>query len=439
MMTAHIDKKSDPGRASVSLEIASADPRGASLGISHEICKRSPKNTSKKQIGGGACDGSNTSEKPRVGLVRVIRAPRGVIVENLEKSDLAVYRRFLRWQRLHGVQAMLPDERVSKCYRVRVLPNVKVMKVPKMSKSFYGGLCICGGVWACPVCAAKITERRRAELEGANEIGLSKFMVTWTLQHKRGDLLADLLDDLAAGLRDVKNSRQYKNLIGDLQIVGTVTGLETTVSNVNGWHPHKHGLSFSKLPQSQINAHDIRAELSRVFISAMLKRGRYVHEMIGVNVQASAEIKTEYLAKFGEDDQRGKWTLAAELTKSPVKTGRDADHFHPFELVDMYLSGNRYAGRMFKEYAVTMKGRKQLVYSRGLRDVLGLDVELSDQEIAEREDQSAVMFAQLEPHHWSVIMQKEKRGQLLEVANTGNYNAFVSYMRALGCDDFGKG
>ena len=438
-MTAHEDKNIYAGHTSAQTKTTAQDLKNGSLGSSHEICKRSAKNTSKKQLVAGADIMPNTSEKTRAGLVRVIRAPRGVIVENLEKTDMAVYRRFLRWQRLRGVQTMLPDQRVAKCYRVRVLPNVKVMKVPTMAKSFYGGLCVCGGVWACPVCAAKITERRRAELEGANDNGLSKFMVTWTLQHKRGDLLSDLLDDLAAGLRDVKNSRQYKNLIGDLQIVGTVTGLESTVSNVNGWHPHKHGLSFSKLPQSQIHAAEIRAELSRVFVSAMHKRRRYVHEMIGVNVQASAEIKKEYLAKFGEDDQRGKWTLAAELTKSPVKTGKDADHFHPLELVDMYQSGNIYAGRMFKEYAVTMKGRKQLFYSRGLRDVLGLDVELSDQEIAEREDQSAVMFAQLEPHHWTVIMQKEKRGQLLEVASTGNYNAFVTYMRALGCDDFGKG
>jgi hypothetical protein len=330
------------------------------------------------------------------------------------------------------------DQRVAKCYKVRVLPNVKVLKVPSMPKSFYGGLCVCGGVWACPVCAAKITERRRAELEGVNDKGLSKFMVTWTFQHKRGDRLADLVNDLAAGLRDMKNQRGYKNMIDDLQIVGTVTGQEMTVSNLNGWHVHKHGLSFSTLPQSEIDVEYIHDLYSRLFVLAMSKRGRYVHSEIGVNVRADENIKRDYVAKFGEDDQRKTWTLSAEITKSPVKTGRDADHFHPFELVDMYLSGNIYAGRMFREYAIVMKGRKQLVYSKGLRDRLGLDQELSDQEIAEREDQSAVMFAQLRSEHWQVIMQKEKRGQLLEVASTGNYNAFVVYLRALGCDDFGK-
>jgi hypothetical protein len=317
---------------------------------------------------------------------------------------------------------------------------VKVNYVAKVKRAHYGGLVICGGVWVCPVCSAKITERRRAELEGANDDGLSKFMVTYTIQHNKHDKLKTLIADLRAGIKDMKNSRQYKKLLKDLQIVGTVTALEITISNENGWHPHLHALVFSSLPQSKIKREQIRRELSSLFVASMSKRGRYVNDMIGVNVQSGKDIKREYIAKYGDTEaKQNTWSLSAELTKSPVKSGRDADHFHPFELVDMYQAGNMEAGKRWLEYARAMKHKKQLVYTRGLRDRLGLDVELSDQEIAEREDQSAVLFAELSADDWKHIISHEKRGQLLEVASIGNYNQFVTWMRAIGRHDFGAG
>lgn len=408
---------------------------GGSLGKPREICSRGmEKEPGMARTG----DRAENASKPVVGLLRVKCAPSGVDLEKLDKSDLALYRRALRWQRLRAVQYLMSEpefhERVAKCYRVRHKANVEVNYSQAVKRAHYAGLIVCASVWACPVCAAKITERRRAELEKANTDGLSKFMVTYTLKHSREDKLAKLTRDLCEGLRDMKHSRGYINLIHDLQIVGTVTGAEATVSNLNGWHPHKHGLCFSGLGQSQIKADELQAQLSQLFIAAMEKRGRYVSAVYGVHVQTENVINT-YLAKIGDEKQT--WSLAAEIAKSPVKTGRDEDHFHPFELLDMYSAKNIFAGRMFIEYAVAMKSKKQLFYSKGLRDILGLDVELSDQEIAEQQEQDAVLLALVKPEHWKIILKHEKRGQLLEVASTGNYSLFVAYMRALGCVDFG--
>jgi hypothetical protein len=386
----------------------------------------------------GAGERSEAVSKSRVGLLRVKLAPSGVEPGKLNKSDLALYRRSLRWQRLKAVQHLMakPEfhERVAKCYRVRYKPHVEVNYSKSVKRAHYSGLVVCASVWACPVCSAKITERRKLELERANTNGLSKFMVTYTLQHSRQDKLSKLTRDLAEGLRDMKHSRGYINLINDLQIVGTVTGAEVTVSNMNGWHPHKHALSFSSLGQSQIKADELRAELSKLFIAAMEKRGRYVSAVYGVDVKTENVINA-YIAKIGDEKQT--WSLSAEIAKSPVKTGRDADHFHPFELLDMYLAKNIFAGRMFIEYAISMKSQKQLFYSRGLRDILGLGDELSDVEIAEQQEQDAVLLALIKPEHWKIILKHEKRGQLLEVVSTGNYSLFAAYMHALGCSDFG--
>lgn len=385
-------------------------------------------------------EGSQEGKKSRVGLLRVKWTPSGANPETFSEVEKLAYKRGHRWERLRNVQHMLSGEyRVTKCHRTRIKPSIEVWRSSKAKRAFYAGLMVCGSVWSCPVCAAKITERRKIEIEQAPRINeFTKFMVTYTMQHNAGDRLRDLYRDLSEGLRDMKNSRGYKNMIAELQIVGTITGTEVTVSNANGWHPHKHALMFSRAEASQINAMEIQQELSELFITAMQKRGRYVHAKIGVDVRTE-NVLSSYVAKMGEGEKESRWTLAAEIAKSPTKTGRDEDHFHPFELIDMYASGNIEAGKFFKEYLIAMKSKTQLRYSKGLRALLGLGVEISDQEIAEHVEADAGLFALLSANDWKIINQQRRdvRGQILEVASSGNYSLFVAYMRALGCDDFG--
>ena len=58
------------------------------------------------------------------------------------------------------------------------LGEIQIMKGIH-NKAFYQGLMSCGGIWTCPVCAAKISERRRQELkqaiEAAQALGLSRW------------------------------------------------------------------------------------------------------------------------------------------------------------------------------------------------------------------------------------------------------------------------
>ncbi len=71
------------------------------------------------------------------------------------------------------------------------------MKLSKEhKKAFYTGLAVCGSVWSCPVCTAKIQERRRLEIskgmDKAYESGLKCVMVTLTFPHMSFQKLDDL-------------------------------------------------------------------------------------------------------------------------------------------------------------------------------------------------------------------------------------------------------
>ena len=327
------------------------------------------------------------------------------------------------------------DQRVAKCYRARVKPFVEVLHSAKIHKAHYGGLMTCGSVWMCPICSAKITERRRLELESVNAVELSCFMVTLTLQHGRDDSLKTVQSHLSDAWRKMRGGRWYQKFQKEFLIMGSVTGTEVTYGLESGWHPHKHVLIWSRLPFQKLDTDAIRDLISGRFEYILAKMGRYVSPIHGVDVRKGNDLIREYVAKFGHEPKESGWSLAAEITKAPVKVGlRFGDHYTPFQLLDLYLAGSMQAGRLFREYALTMKGTKQLVWSRYTREMFGLDDELSDEEIAAMQEQDAVILALLKPEHWRVILKKEKRAALLEVANTGNVEYLRVFLASLGVE-----
>ena len=127
-------------------------------------------------------------------------------------------RRVMRYILQSAARELLPGERVAKCLRVmvpaRVIPDmgvtwhqtsggagrVQVLYSKKRARAFYGNLAQCASVWHDPVCASKITERRRVEMAKALEwSSFYQVMVTRTFQHTREDKLADLRKDFAEG------------------------------------------------------------------------------------------------------------------------------------------------------------------------------------------------------------------------------------------------
>ena len=360
-------------------------------------------------------------------------------------SDRRQIGRLLRWQRQSIARVLLPDAPVAKCYRVRVKPFVEVKYSKRVKRAHYGGLMTCASVWDCPICSAKITERRRVEIESADARGLSCFMVTLTLQHSRKEKLRVVRDHLAEAFRALKDGRPWASFAERWQIVASVAGTEITYGLVNGWHPHKHVLIWSRLPRSEIRPAEIREEISRRFEQILAKRGRYANPVHGVDVRIGDDLIAEYIAKFGHEPIGATWSLAAELTKGNAKISLRADqHYTPFQLLDLFAAGDARAGVLFQEYAAAMFGTNQLVWSPrrrwikdhwkpGARELLGLYAEpATDEEIAASIEQDAELFALLNADDWKIILKHNMRGHLLEVASLHSFAEFEIFLAALG-------
>lgn len=345
------------------------------------------------------------------------KAPLGNITKSysadINDSQKARSSRALRFSLKSVVNDILPKSPTAKCMRWRA-PNEQVevwrgVSAGVAGKAFYKGLFVCGRLWTCPVCAAKISERRRLELsealDNAKEQGLSVYLLTQTIRHGVGDSLAGGLQGISDAERLMWSSRSGAAVRSLLGVVGTIKTTEVTWGASNGWHPHKHTLLFLKSP---ISPSIIQSELSPLWVNACVKSGLPAPTLDrGFTVQ-DGSFADKYVSK---------WGLESEMTKGHSKVAKKGG-MTPFALLQNILeTGDSQSWELFKEYATALKGKRQLVWSKGLRSLLLHDVaEKSDSELASSEDLDvkAVFWASLSILEWRAIRYYKYESVLLD-------------------------
>jgi hypothetical protein len=170
-------------------------------------------------------------------------------------------------------------------------------------------------------------------------------------------------------------------------------------------------------------------ELRGRWLHAVAKVGRYASPKWGIDVRYTDAEIADYVAKFGRDP---KWTVAHELAKQASKGARE-DGLSMNELLDAYSAGDQEAGRLWQQYARCFKGKHQLVWSHGLRELLlpGTE-EQSDQEIAEATSEEAILLARLDLAAWAIVLANDARYELLEVASSGDVEEIRKFLAMLG-------
>jgi hypothetical protein len=348
-------------------------------------------------------------------------------------------RRLERWALQAAARDLLPDERVAVCMR-RVIPGKKTVDVlysDRVKRAHYKNLIICARVWICPIDAAKITERRRVELVQAidGNPDLRPVLITFTLRHSMNDKLPSLLADLLASYRLLKAGKRWQNFRDGAGLVGSIRSLEVTYGD-NGWHPHNHGLYFFDRAVA-FDQKSVTAFMKDRWGQVLASNSRTATYERGVDVRTAESDVAEYIAKFGHEPvdmkRPGSWTIEREMTKAPAKLARGEKGRSPLQLLADYIAGDKRSGRLFQDYAAAFKGRNQLVWSRGLRARLGLGKQETDEQIAKREDEAAHLLAQLSSSQWRAILANDARGDLLEVASSGDKAAVDAFLLSIGC------
>jgi hypothetical protein len=134
----------------------------------------------------------------------------------------------------------------------------------------------------------------------------------------------------------------------------------------------------------------------------------------------------------------GKWGLDCELTKSHVKIGQKYSST-PWDFLRRYITGDEKERArvtdLFREYAFAFKGQKQLVFSRGLKQMYSV-AESTDEELADEHDDMAVLLGTLTTLDWRRVLKAstlkfDARYELLQRARFGGWDAVQEFLSQL--------
>jgi hypothetical protein len=259
----------------------------------------------------------------------------------------------------------------------------------------FAGLHTCGSVWACPVCSAKISARRASDLgdvlRWVEAKGGTVALVTLTLRHHDGIPLRESWNALGKAWSAVTSGKRWQADKVEFGILGYVRAVEVTHTD-NGWHPHVHALVLFDGPVSAERAQIVADGMFDRWHAALLRKGfDSIRNSGGLDVrlaERAAVRLADYFTKNTYSERlapgEGLDGLAAEATLGGQKKGRRSDSRTPFQiLADGAETGLADDIELWWEWEEASKGRRQLTWSQGLREMAELDEEQSDEEIAE--------------------------------------------------------
>lgn len=326
--------------------------------------------------------------------------------------------------------------RTCKCLYTRRGDGVTIHKSVEHKRAFYSNLAICGSVWACPVCAAKIQERRRLEvaqaMDKAYQEGKKCIMVTLTFPHLAFDKLGDLLKKQAVALQKMRSTRKWREEVKPgAGYFGLIRSLELTYGD-NGWHPHTHEIW---IVEKECDADWLESEIIDAWENACKRAGLLSDDKVAAFREHAVDVKdnasnSDYLAK--QDDSRN-WGADRELVKASSKAGKKSG-VHPFFFLRQFDDGRKNddmehaekAAYRFLEYTREMKGKRQLFWSNGMKKWADLD-DVSDEEIAQQQDDEAFILSQLTNDQWYVVLKYKARAVILDIAEESGVDGLTEW------------
>jgi hypothetical protein len=300
--------------------------------------------------------------------------------------------------------------------------DVEVWKGQGSGKAYYKGLQVCASVWRCPVCAAKISQRRSMEvlsaIEEAKRQGLQPYLLTLTVPHGLSDPLVETLTKLRKAWRYMQSDRASIAFWRRAGVEGHIRALEVT-DGENGWHPHLHILLFVGTPEPFFK---VQREASKLWQHCATKAGLPTpHSEYGCRLDDGSKA-AQYVSK---------WGIESEITKGHVKKSKGGNSIWDLlrKIRDGHEDKKRCAAR-FVEFAEAFHGQKQLVWSKGLKDRLKVE-ELDDEAIAEAEaDESSIVLANLSDEQWDKVLYAKMESAILDLAETAP-DAIPDFLAAL--------
>lgn len=373
------------------------------------------------------------------------RASAGAALGNTRITFPVSKSRAHRWDMRAVLNEISSLPRVRKCGRVPIAPHISLKSGGGTSHAGYGGLALCGSVWACPVCAGKIAAHRKEEVSRVADRAMSSgavvSLLTLTQRHHKGQTLGDLWKALSYAWNKVTSGRRWQELKRQLGMIGYIKATEVTHGR-HGWHVHIHVLVVSEKDPAltpvvyqrrqgrKKTPYPVEILLPASFIGDRWHAGLaaknvgFIVDRGGLDWQTAKDVKavSQYIAKM----DNGADSLAAEATLGAFKKARRGNR-SPFQiLADFIETGDMDDLALWHQWEKVSFGKRALTWSLGLRDWAGLNAEKTDEEIAE-EDIGGETIAYFEQDSWKDLWQIGA-SKLLDVLDAEGVTAAFAWL-----------
>ena len=354
-----------------------------------------------------------------------------------EKCTGPASRRRKRYDQREALWQFSTLARVNRCGRVRASnatsPEVRVAD----GHAHFSGLMLCGSVWSCPVCSAKIRHERAQELEHALGRWMelhpqgSVLLLTLTIPHDRGEALEPLMDTIKHAWRRVMSGGAWSRDKASAGIQHYVRAWDATHGG-NGWHPHLHAVLFLDREPSPDELERLESRLHERWARACTEREhREPSREHGTKLELarSPADLARYVAKVAGEDGRLSGT-ALEVARGDLKQGK-AGGRTPWEILESFTrTGDCDDLSLWREWEQSTLGRQWMRWSAGLKDLFQL-ADRNDQEITEEEQGGEVVY-RFQVEEWlAVCGERGGQARILELAESGGTAAVASYVDTL--------
>jgi len=387
---------------------------------------------------------------------------------NFSPEDLRRSRRRRRYDLWAGLARVTDLKSLRKCGRAvqHDANGVGVRIAAREDGSAVAGfshLYRCGSVWACPRCAPKVAHWRADDLADllkvATERGCSGTLMTFTIEHHWGQRLEDCWGAVAAGWHAVTSGKQWRSdeaaygfvLVDGHPYVPSAEGrkcadcgrsrgehekripwvrvVEVT-TGPNGWHVHIHALLLWKGDGGADPAMNVAARAFLRWQRAVQRKG-FDCSVKGFDIRGAklrpGNMLHEYFTKLANEVTGGH----AKLAKGKGRT--------PFQVLGAVVDAGGESGqfeedlKLWRQWEKASKGRRQVAYSKGLREWAGLRQDKQDEEIAS-ETLEAPDDLEISPRSWADELAHRYRRQceVMEAAESGGYPAVASLLDGWG-------
>lgn len=360
--------------------------------------------------------------------------------------------------------------RVAGCGRRLVGGQVAILHGGEGTQARLHGVETCGSVWLCPVCASKIAEHKRGDIEAvvtahvegrklvrpegpppADSYGEwwwaqqrewtpttpgGVYMVTLTVPHHAWNSLSHLRENVADGWRRLIRGAPWERFKDRYGVIGFIRAMEVTHGK-NGWHPHLHVLLLGDAVVDVDAMRDWLAERwARIIARLGLADENKAWDVYEHGVEAH---KCERAETAG--DYLGKWGCDAELAKWHTKQGRGKNR-SPWDLLADAADGDREAQILWRAFAHAFAGTKHMTWSHGLRERFLSAPELTDQQITAMEHDipaeevialtGETIVGKLRRGVWVRVVRAGLAVDLLEQVEAGGWQAALDLLADKG-------